>query len=347
VDPAQLPNEAEDSTDEQSLEQPRADPSSRYHATLEESAKSYPLATEALMRSDRHRLRRWEQFIDPVDLQAMEALLDFLTSASGLLEEDSETSDLAFIPIRIANDVRMSLEGLLSGYLQISSDAMRDIIETELLIRDFTLDPQQIDQWRNASKRVLREKFQAGQMRKRQADALGIPIADVPGATDYGAHSKLLHLGPPLLFERSPESGHQAIYVLDALYDIMFHGLSVVQALGSFLEAINRPASDLDATLAALGSSRDDLNRAHAAVEAIERRTVESLSASAVFIFENGLVIAISQDASRADFFSINRIDFRRFHRDVLAKESASFVLTPLGSSEAQSVRKEQPLSDP
>jgi hypothetical protein len=217
-----------------------------------------------------------------------------------LLEDDGKTYDLAFIPTRIADDVRMSLEGLLSGYLQISSDAMRDIIETELLIRDFTLDLQQIDRWRNASESVLRNNFQAGQMRKRQADALGIPISDVPGATDYQAHSRLLHLGSPLLFERSPESGHQAIYVLDALYEVMFHGLSVIQALGSFLEAINRPLSDLDVTLAALRLSLADLKTAHEAIEALERRIAESLSVSTVFIFENGLVTAISQDRSRA-----------------------------------------------
>lgn len=340
MDPTQLPSGAQDSTDERSLDQPRADPSSRYHATLEESAKSYPLVTEALMRSDRHRARRWEQFIDPVDLQAMELLLNFLTSASNLLEDDDKTYDLAFIPTRIADDVRMSLEGLLSGYLQISSDAMRDIIETELLIRDFTLDLQQIDRWRNASERALRNDFQAGQMRKRQADALGIPISDVPGATDYQAHSRLLHLGPPLLFERSPESGHQAIYVLDALYEVMFHGLSVIEALGSFLEAINRPLSDLDVTLAALRLSLADLKTAHAAIEAMERRIAESLSASTVLIFENGLVIAISQDRSRADFFGTNRIDFRRFHRDVSEKKPESFELAPLGSSEGRSVHK-------
>ena len=110
--------------------------------------------------------------------------------------------------------------------------------------------------------------------------------------------------------------------------------------MGSFLDVINLPACDFDTTLAALRFSLDDLSRAHAAIEAIERRTEESLSASRVFIFENGLVIAISQDGSRADFFGTNRIDFRRFHRDVSASKSASFELTSLGSSELQSVRK-------
>lgn len=119
-----------------------ADPSSRYHATLRESAKRYPLATNALMLTDRHRPRRWQQFVDFIDLQAVELLLGFLASTSDLLASNSETCELHFLSTRVADDVRMALEGLLSGYLQISSDAMRDAMETELYIRDFALDPR-------------------------------------------------------------------------------------------------------------------------------------------------------------------------------------------------------------
>jgi hypothetical protein len=58
--------------------QPQAVASSRYYSTLKKSSKLYPKATEALMRAERHRLRRWRQFIDPIDLQAIDLLLGFL-----------------------------------------------------------------------------------------------------------------------------------------------------------------------------------------------------------------------------------------------------------------------------
>src|SRR5690242_13642183 len=128
MDSTQLPSGTEDSTDQRRIERPQADPSSRYHSILQESAESYPLATEALMRSDRHRPRRWQQFIDPIDLHAIELLLGFLACASDMLAKNSATTALFFVPTRIADDMRMSLEGLLSGYLQISSDAMRDVM---------------------------------------------------------------------------------------------------------------------------------------------------------------------------------------------------------------------------
>jgi hypothetical protein len=297
---------------------------------LEESAEHYPLATEALMRADRHRPRRWEQFIDPLDVHAIDLLLSFLIESSDALAA-SAYDDLDFLPTRIADDVRMSLEGMLSGYLQVASDAMRDVIETELLVRDFALDSRQIDRWRNADEGLLWQDFRPGQCRKRQANALGVPIADVPGTTDYNAHSQLLHAGRPLLFARSPESGHRAIHVLNAVADIMVHGISAVEGLALLFSTINLSRPTPDASLVALRRALDDLTRARAATEGMERSAADLLWPSdhrEVFIFENGLVISIGQDGSKVDFYHTNRIDFRHFHRGVSDQQSASFELT-------------------
>jgi hypothetical protein len=320
-----------------SADSPRADTFSRYYDMLQESAENYPLATEALMRADRHRPRRWQQFIDPVDIHAIDLLLGFLKASSDALAAESASHDLDFLPTRIADDVRMSLEGVLSGYLQVASDAMRDVIETELLIRDFALDPRQIDRWRNADERLLRRDFQPVRCRERQANALCVHIDDVPGATDYAAHSKLLHAGPPLLFARSPESGHRAIYLLNAVADILVHGISAVEALVLLFRTINVSGPAPGAPLVALQRALGDLTRARAATEGMERSAAESLWPSkegAVQIFENGLVISIGQDASEVDLYRTNRIDFRQFHRGVSDQQSASFELSPLQDTE-------------
>lgn len=317
---------------------PRVDSSSRYHATLKESAKSYPLATEALMRADRHRPRRWHQFIDAIDLKAIDLLLKYLISVSRSLTEARETFDLAFLPYRIADDVRISLEGLLSGYLHVASDALRDIMETELLIRDFALDPSQIDRWRNATEDVLRKEFRPVHLRQRQADALGVDRKDVPGAADYSAHSKLLHVGPPLLFKRTPESGamagHEAINVLNVLSDVMYHGSSAVQALDLLLNAISQPGSDPAETLAALAAASEDLELARSTVEEIERRIAEGLAEGenlTATLFESGFVIVSNLDASKVSFYQTDRIDFRILHRGFSEDQPPSFTLTSLG----------------
>jgi hypothetical protein len=315
---------------------PRADTSSSYYGMLQESAEHYPLATDALMRADRHRPRRWQQFIDPVDVHAIDLLLGFLMASSDALEA-SASPDLDFLPTRIADDVRMSFEGMLGGYLQVASDAMRDVIDTELLIRDFALDPRQIDRWLNADEGLLKREFKPVDCRQRQAKALGVPRDEVPGATDYRAHSQLLHVGRPLMFARSPESGHRASHVLNAVADIMVHGISAVEGLELLFAAINLSGPSPGASLAALQRALDDLTRARAVTERMERRAAESLWPSEkgeVLIFENGLVIAIGQDASKVDFYRTSRIDFRDFHRGVSDQQSASFELIPLQDTE-------------
>jgi hypothetical protein len=320
---------------------PRADSSSRYHAILKESVDSYPFVTEALMRADRHRPRRWQQFIDPIDLKAIDSLLKYLISVSRSLTEASGTRDLAFLPDRIADDVRISLEGLMSGYLQVASDAMRDIMESELLIRDFALDPSQIEKWRHASEDVLRKNFRPVHLRQRLAAALGVDIKDVPGATDYSEHSVMLHVRQPLLFPRTPESGamagHRAINVLNSLAEIMYHGSSAVQALDLLLSAISHSATGSTETLAALASASQDLGLARSAVEALERNITEQLQKDGnltAVLFESGLVIAFNRDASKVSFYGTNRIDFRAFHRSVSEDQPASFTLISLDQDE-------------
>lgn len=340
MDPTQPPSGADDSTNQRPQGQPWGDAYSPYDALLKENAKAYPLVIDSLRRSDRHRLRCWQQFIDPTDLQAIELLLDFLISASNLLKKNEGTSALIFIPERIADDVRVSLDGLLSGYLQIPSDAMRDIMETEFLIRDFALDPEQINVWRNADENVLRRKFRPVHLRQRQASALGVPITEVHGATDYGTHSRLLHVGPPLLFSRSPQLGHEAVHVLDSLNEIVGHGISIVEALAALFSAIEVSAPDSKATLVALKSSFEDIKRARNATAGIGRAIKDRFSASdygQILILETGLIIAMAEDNSSADFFhTIDPIDFRHFHREVSAKGMRTFTLASLGSGEAR-----------
>jgi hypothetical protein len=315
---------------------PSADASSAYHAVLQESAKAYPRATEALMRSERHRLRRWRQFIDLVDLQAIDLLLGYLESISALLGSTA-LPDLEFLSDRVADDVRASFEGILSGYLQIASDAMRDIIEVELLARDFASDPERITRWRNASKTKRRNYFGPAEIRKRQAAALGIKPHEVSGASDYAAHSQLLHAGPPVLFPRAPGPGTLAglrvIYILDALADVMRHGRSAAEALHLLLNALNRPAPDPDNVIAALSAAFDDAMQARVAAEVIERRTAELLPVEGNWtsmLFESGLLIAFNPDRPQMDTYMIDRTDFRTAHRHITDNQPVSFRLTAL-----------------
>ena len=117
----------------------------------------------------------------------------------------------------------------------------------------------------------------------------------------------------------------------------------------ALFDAVDLSAPDSSTTLSAIKSSKDDISTARAATVGLGIAINEALSENAyrkVLIFENGLVIAIIQDASRADFFSTDRIDFRRFHREVAPEKAALFALKSLGSSEARSTARRPP-ADP
>lgn len=285
------------------------------------------------MRADRHRLRRWRQFIDPIDLHAIELLLEFLTSASRELSESAETRPTVFLPARIADDVRMALESILSGHLRAATDAMRDVLETELLVRDFARDTAQIARWHTADEATLRKKFRPVHCRQRLASALHIDIDKVPGATDYKAHSMLLHVGQGIFPALSPAAGHQAIHVIDAISDIMFHGLSSVQAVGDLLIATHHAASGKDEAQAALEEALEDLRGADGAMNAMAKKAADAISANEkveVRVFESGLVVSFNIDTKQTAFYKMSRTDFRHLHREALSAGATSFGLTPL-----------------
>ena len=209
-----------------------------YEALVRAHSSTHPLTASFLLRANNGRARRWQQFLDSLDLRAIECLLEFLRTASNVLASVCSSTDLQFLPRRITDDVGTALEGILGGRLQIASDAMRDIIEIELLIDDFIFTPSRLAMWRSANKVTLRKEFSAGALRKRKAGRLGVLINEVPGAEDYRAHSQLLHVTPPKLFSRSPEYPTRAAIILDSISDIMFHGISSVGTIGSFVSAI-------------------------------------------------------------------------------------------------------------
>lgn len=189
---------------------------------------------------------------------------------------------------------------------------------------------------------MLWKYFRPSILRKRQAAALGVNPKEVPGATDYSAHSELLHVGKSLLFPRTPESGAMAGYrvthLLDSLAEIMYHGSSVVRALELLLGAIDCQGPSSREILTAIVAASEDLSRARSAVEAIEKIVADRLSRDgnvATALFESGFVLAFDHDANIFSFYRTNRIDFRSFHRSVSKDNPASFTLIPISTSEA------------
>jgi len=215
---------------------------------------------------------------------------------------------------------------------------MRDVLETELLIRDFVLDTAQIRRWCSADEDVLRRNFRPVHCRQRLATALGVDIKDVPGASDYEMHSKMLHVRPPLLPALSPASGHEATYVLSVISDIMFHGASSVRAVADLLNATGHDTPEPEATLTALIDAAEDLDAALRETDAMAQLTANASSATEhlrLWIFESGLVVSVNLDTKEPAFYALSRTDFRHLHREVTPEHPVSFELRSLGDVES------------
>jgi hypothetical protein len=73
---------------------------------------------------------------------------------------------------------------------------MRDVLELNLLLKDFVADETRIELWLNASSSVIKKQFSANTLRQRLANRLGLQACDLPDYNDYQAHSQILHVCP-------------------------------------------------------------------------------------------------------------------------------------------------------
>jgi len=75
-------------------------------------------------------------------------------------------------------------------------ESMRDVMEIELLIREFQNGPQRIQEWAQSDNATLKKKFAPGVLRQIHANRLGVKPQDLPEHSDYQAHSVGVHVTP-------------------------------------------------------------------------------------------------------------------------------------------------------
>lgn len=104
---------------------------------------------------------------------------------------------IAFLVRRAQADIEIAIEALLVGRQALVSDAMRDVMEIEMLLRDFAARPSSIADWVSADERTLRNRFSPKEIRRRLANDLYPGKGfDLPEADEYAVHSSVLHPSP-------------------------------------------------------------------------------------------------------------------------------------------------------
>jgi hypothetical protein len=126
----------------------------------------------------------------------LDELLTHLDALAEAVANDDGLHRVAFLVVRARADVETAIEATLSGFLAVTSHAMRDVMEIADLLRDFAVNPGLIDEWLTANARTRRSKFAAAAVRRRLHDAGEQPYVSSDGSAEYKAHSAALHVRP-------------------------------------------------------------------------------------------------------------------------------------------------------
>lgn len=173
-----------------------------YEQLLGQLAALRPRTAAALRDAQRRRQGHLQTLLAGARLAAVEELLVHLDDLSTAWSSDTGLAKLAFLPARLVNDFETAVEATLSGYLAVAGDAMRDVMEIENLLWDFSIEPALVEQWLTADPKTLRRQFSADAVRKRLHQAEAGRYQTSAEARDYQAHSATLHVTPTT--HRSP-----------------------------------------------------------------------------------------------------------------------------------------------
>lgn len=113
-----------------------------------------------------------------------------------------DLADLALLVSRVRADFETALEATLSGYQGVAAEAMRDVMEIEGLLLDFSTHPGNAEEWLKADRRMLIGRYGPAAVRDRLKAADVAPYSnDGFEPVDYQAHSAAI-LRPKLRLVR-------------------------------------------------------------------------------------------------------------------------------------------------
>jgi hypothetical protein len=138
-------------------------------------------------------------------------------------------------------DYEMGIEAALSDMRDLVFSAMRDVMEIEYLLIDFTHNPEHIDEWLGMPFGKTMRKYSAAHLRERQAKRLGMKPDDLPTKSDYDGHSKFLHANPfrnpmgPKGVIRRPRTEPERFLTDSGFWDMYQHGSSMISTVRNLL----------------------------------------------------------------------------------------------------------------
>ncbi len=203
-----------------------------YDELLAQLPDAMPRLHRSLSAADSNRRNNLQRFLPGILLPGLEELLTYLDTICKAFEEDERLKPIVFLVRRLVFDFEASLEAALIGNFSVVTDLMRDVMEVELLLTDFTFHESHMDQWLRSAPRKRQRHFGPGKIRKRLRDIGWDRYSESVAGVDYRAHSESLHVSPPIhpFFGKGYTPANEL--TRDACFwDIFEHGRRILEAI--------------------------------------------------------------------------------------------------------------------
>jgi hypothetical protein len=195
--------------------------------------------TERLWQAERARTFRLFTLLttQPDALSGLDALLGWLDDVEQWAD-GRWSGALQILVQRVRGDVETYVEAMLSGSDAVCSDAARDLMETEFLIRDFVADPGRAEAWMAADRRGLVRDFGPGPVRAREAERRHPGACNaLPDEAEYQVHSQVTHPTPGGGRARDLAPDDEAFPLPYAVFELLEHVLRCADALAPVFDA--------------------------------------------------------------------------------------------------------------
>ncbi|MGH3628540.1 MAG: hypothetical protein ACRDRL_14045 [Sciscionella sp.] len=204
-----------------------------------------PRLAAALQQAEQHRAERVAALVGGARFKGLDELLRHLDELFQAFSADPILCRIDFLIDRSRADVETAAEAILSGYVAVATDAMRDVMEIETLLLDFAVNPAHIDEWLTADRRTLLRKFGAARVRNRLHAAGEGRYAATSESPNYGAHSEAMHVNPRQRHARGFSTKHYLWHGDEGFWDLFEHTGPLIHAIRR-LTGVLAPGSAAD-----------------------------------------------------------------------------------------------------
>lgn len=191
-------------------------------------------------QTERNRMELKQRSSINVRLEGLEAFLRELNTLAVICLAADKTGAVSGLAVRALHDFILAVDAALAGEHVTVFESMRDVMEIELLIREFQNQRHRIREWIESDNDTLKRKFTPRVLRQLHANRLGLKPQDLPEHADYQAHSIGVHVTP---FAGIPPFGSRDMitdcsdpFAVEACFwDIFAHARSFLTRLLEFL----------------------------------------------------------------------------------------------------------------